>query len=145
LDAILARTAGDEDWVKKSLDSLQQAKKSKAQAELALIPAVEKLVRATLQNRRAVRPGEEIVRKSKSMIWLLAVFSGISIPAWPQRTEKPVLHGRHWVAITGKPLAATAGAQMFLKGGNAVDAACAMLGAVCTMWDVLSWEGRPKR
>jgi gamma-glutamyltranspeptidase / glutathione hydrolase len=58
-----------------------------------------------------------------------------------QRTEKPVLHGRHWVAITGKPLAATAGARMFMKGGNAVDAACAMLGAVCTMWDVLSWGG----
>jgi gamma-glutamyltranspeptidase/glutathione hydrolase len=58
-----------------------------------------------------------------------------------QRTEKPILHGRHWIAITGKPMAATAGAQMFLKGGNAVDAACAMLGAVCTMWDVLSWGG----
>lgn len=56
-------------------------------------------------------------------------------------TEKPVLHGRHWVAITGKPLAATAGAMMFQRGGNAVDAACAMLGAVCTMWDVLSWGG----
>ena len=28
-----------------------------------------------------------------------------------QRTAKPVLHGRHWVALTGKPLAATAGAQ----------------------------------
>ena len=27
-----------------------------------------------------------------------------------ERTQKPVLHGRHWVAITGKPLAATAGA-----------------------------------
>jgi len=58
-----------------------------------------------------------------------------------QRTEKPILHGKHWVAITGKPMAATAGAQMFMKGGNAVDAACAMLGAVCTMWDVLSWGG----
>ena len=58
-----------------------------------------------------------------------------------QRTEKPVLHGRHWVAITGKPLGATAGAMIFLKGGNAVDAACAMLGAVCTMYDVLSWGG----
>ncbi|MBU1337804.1 MAG: gamma-glutamyltransferase [Acidobacteria bacterium] len=59
----------------------------------------------------------------------------------PGRTEKPVLHGRHWVAITGKPLAATAGAMMFQKGGNAVDAACAMLAATCTMYDVLSWGG----
>jgi gamma-glutamyltranspeptidase/glutathione hydrolase len=58
-----------------------------------------------------------------------------------ERTEKPVLHGRNWVAITGKPLAATAGAMIFAKGGNAVDAACAMLGAVCTMHDVLSWGG----
>jgi gamma-glutamyltranspeptidase/glutathione hydrolase len=45
------------------------------------------------------------------------------------------------VAVTGKPLAATAGAMIFAKGGNAVDAACAMLGAVCTMYDVLSWGG----
>ncbi len=58
-----------------------------------------------------------------------------------ERTEKPVLHGKHWVAITGKPLGATAGAKIFLKGGNAVDAACAMLAAVCTMYDVLSWGG----
>ncbi|MCX7974018.1 MAG: gamma-glutamyltransferase [Candidatus Aminicenantes bacterium] len=57
------------------------------------------------------------------------------------KTEKPILHGRHWVAITGKPMAATAGAIMFMKGGNAVDAACAMLAAVCTMHDVLTWGG----
>src|SRR5207245_1254062 len=50
-------------------------------------------------------------------------------------THKPVLHGRHWVAITGKPLGATAGAMMLQRGGNAVDAACAMLAAVCTMYD----------
>jgi gamma-glutamyltranspeptidase/glutathione hydrolase len=58
-----------------------------------------------------------------------------------QRTVKPVLHGRHWVAITGKPLAATAGAMTFQRGGNAVDAACAMIAATSTMWDVLSWGG----
>ncbi len=58
-----------------------------------------------------------------------------------QRTMKPPLHGRHWMAITGKPLGATAGAMIFNKGGNAVDAACAMLGAVSTMWDTLSWGG----
>lgn len=58
-----------------------------------------------------------------------------------QRTAKPPLHGRHWMAITGKPLGATAGAMIFAKGGNAVDAACAMLAAVTTMWDVLSWGG----
>jgi gamma-glutamyltranspeptidase/glutathione hydrolase len=58
-----------------------------------------------------------------------------------QQTQKPALHGKHWMAITGKPLAATAGAMMFQKGGNAIDAACAMLAATCTMWDVLSWGG----
>jgi gamma-glutamyltranspeptidase/glutathione hydrolase len=45
------------------------------------------------------------------------------------------------MAITGKPLAATAGATVFQQGGNAVDAACAMLAATATMWDVLSWGG----
>jgi gamma-glutamyltranspeptidase/glutathione hydrolase len=45
------------------------------------------------------------------------------------------------MAITGKPLAATAGSIIFQRGGNAVDAACAMLAATCTMWDVLSWGG----
>ena len=58
-----------------------------------------------------------------------------------QRTEKPPLHGKNWMAITGKPLAAQAGAMIFQQGGNAVDAACAMLAATCTMWDVLSWGG----
>jgi gamma-glutamyltranspeptidase/glutathione hydrolase len=65
-----------------------------------------------------------------------------ALPAAAQeKTQKPPLHGTHWMAITGKPLAATAGARMFEKGGNAVDAACAMLAATSTMWDVLSWGG----
>src|SRR5215813_6524073 len=58
-----------------------------------------------------------------------------------QQTQKPPLHGKNWMAITGKPLAAEAGAMTFQKGGNAVDAACAMLAATCTMWDVLCWGG----
>src|SRR3954464_3288230 len=57
------------------------------------------------------------------------------------RTQKPPLHAKHWLALTGNPLGATAGALMFARGGNAVDAACAMLAAVTTMWDVLSWGG----
>ena len=59
----------------------------------------------------------------------------------PVTSQKPPLHGRHWMAVTGKPLAATAGAMVFNKGGNAVDASCAMLAATCTMWDALSWGG----
>jgi gamma-glutamyltranspeptidase/glutathione hydrolase len=57
------------------------------------------------------------------------------------KTVKPPLHGQHWMAVTGKPLAATAGAAIFHKGGNAVDAACAMIAATSTMWDVLHWGG----
>ena len=59
----------------------------------------------------------------------------------PRVTQRPPLHGRHWMAITGKPLGATAGAMMFAQGGNAIDAACGMLGAVSTMWDTLGWGG----
>jgi gamma-glutamyltranspeptidase/glutathione hydrolase len=64
-----------------------------------------------------------------------------AIPKSVAKTQKPPLHGQRWMAITGKPLAATAGSMMFQKGGNAVDAACAMIAATSTMWDVLSWGG----
>src|SRR5688500_18845580 len=59
----------------------------------------------------------------------------------PRQTQRPPLHGTHWVALTGKPLGAAAGARIFHQGGNAIDAACAMLAAVATQWDVLSWGG----
>jgi gamma-glutamyltranspeptidase/glutathione hydrolase len=82
------------------------------------------------------------MRKGSLLTAALLVLTAMPCAAQAgQRTMKPVLHGRHWVAITGKPLAATAGAAMFHKGGNAVDAACAMLAATSTMWDVLSWGG----
>ena len=79
--------------------------------------------------------------KAISFVILVLCLGASADGSFGQRTEKPVLHGREWVAITGKPLAATAGAMIFAKGGNAIDAACAMLGAVCTMHDVLSWGG----
>ena len=65
----------------------------------------------------------------------------VTTSVFAQQTQKPPLHGKNWMAITGKPLAATAGSIVFERGGNAVDAACAMLAATCTMWDVLSWGG----
>ena len=71
---------------------------------------------------------------------IVVLLLSASVPS-AQRTVKPPLHGRHWLAITGKPLGAAAGAMIFSKGGNAVDAACAMLGAVATMWDTLGWGG----
>ena len=73
--------------------------------------------------------------------FFLFLFSTQSILVIGQPTQKPVLHAKHWLAITGKPLGATAGATIFNQGGNAVDAACAMLAATSTMWDVLSWGG----
>ena len=82
--------------------------------------------------------------KAKTLLCILLPL--VMIPSIPaklsaQRPNKPVLHGKHWVAITGKPLAATAGAMVFQKGGNAVDAACAMIAAASTIWDTLSWGG----
>ena len=78
-----------------------------------------------------------MTRLKIKLLILLLLFSVI----YAQRTVKPVLHGRHWMAITGKPLGATAGATIFAQGGNAIDAACAMLAATATMYDVLSWGG----
>src|SRR5512132_1624295 len=81
------------------------------------------------------------MRKMRTV--LLASLSLIiaATQAAAQRTQKPPLHAKHWIAITGKPLSATAGSMIFAKGGNAIDAACAMLAAGTTMWDVLSWGG----
>jgi gamma-glutamyltranspeptidase / glutathione hydrolase len=84
------------------------------------------------------------LRKRLLTVLLSALLVGAAAPVSPtraQRTQKPPLHGRHWMAVTGKPLAATAGAMVFQKGGNAVDAACAMIAATSTMWDTLSWGG----
>ena len=75
-----------------------------------------------------------------SLLLLIAILPATHLIV-AQQTQKPPLHGKSWMAITGKPLAATAGSGIFQKGGNAVDAACAMLAATCTMWDVLSWGG----
>src|SRR5918995_6238512 len=77
-------------------------------------------------------------------LWICLMLAALlwgAAPLLAQQTQKPPLHARHWLAITGRPLGATAGALMFAKGGNAVDASCAMLAAVATMWDVLAWGG----
>ena len=80
----------------------------------------------------------------RASAFLLTIALALSVPASADgqgRPNRPVLHAEHWVAITGKPLAAEAGARLFRAGGNAVDAACAMLAATATMWDVLGWGG----
>jgi gamma-glutamyltranspeptidase / glutathione hydrolase len=81
-----------------------------------------------------LQPTPRVIMALLSLAWTPA-------GALAQKTEKPPLHGKHWMAITGKPLGATAGAMTFQKGGNAVDAAAAMIAATATMWDVLSWGG----
>ncbi len=76
-------------------------------------------------------------RRLLTVLLILAAAPGFA----QMRTEKPALHAKRWLAITGKPLSATAGAMIFQKGGNAVDAAVAMIAAGCTMWDTLGWGG----
>jgi gamma-glutamyltranspeptidase/glutathione hydrolase len=78
------------------------------------------------------------VKKSAGL--LVLAIAGLAVGT-RAATNKPPLHARHWMAVTGKPLAATAGAMVFQKGGNAADAAAAMIAATCTMWDTLSWGG----
>ncbi len=83
----------------------------------------------------------KVIRRSLALATIAAISLAFGVQPAQARTAKPVLHARHWLAITGKPLAATAGAMMFQKGGNAVDATAAMLAATCTMWDTLGWGG----
>ena len=83
---------------------------------------------------------------SRKSLWILvsciiAAVLAAAVSITQAKPAKPLLHGKHWVAITGKPLGASAGARIFYQGGNAVDATCAMLAATSTMWDVLSWGG----
>ena len=78
---------------------------------------------------------------------LLAIFVVLLVPAVSaQRTVKPPLHGRHWVAITGKPLArhrrrddVPEGRQR--RGRRVRDAR----GDRATMWDTLGGAARPRR
>ncbi len=74
------------------------------------------------------------------VVTVVALSGVVGLPS-RAATNKPPLHAKKWLAITGKPLAATAGAMIFQKGGNAVDAAAAMIAATATMWDTLSWGG----
>ena len=67
--------------------------------------------------RTSVVPGfrSRSPRHSRTLPVAVAALLLVALPPVieAQRTAKPVLHGRHWMAITGKPLGATAGARMF--------------------------------
>lgn len=88
-----------------------------------------------------MRALSRLFRFASLIAWITLLLGITARSSEAQQTAKPALQGAHWVAITGKPLGATAGAMTFQKGGNAVDAACAMLAATATMWDVLGWGG----
>jgi gamma-glutamyltranspeptidase / glutathione hydrolase len=92
--------------------------------------------------RSSQGPGEGMggfVRTAVATVLSASVIFGG--PQAQGRTQKPPLYGKHWMAVTGKPIAATAGARIFEQGGNAVDAACAMIAATATAWTTLSWGG----
>ncbi len=54
-------------------------------------------------------------RVSSRLTVALAAFVATIAAPLQAKTVKPPLHGQHWVAVTGKPLAATAGARIFMQ------------------------------
>ncbi|MDQ3950803.1 MAG: hypothetical protein M3282_10705, partial [Gemmatimonadota bacterium] len=62
-----------------------------------------------------MKPRSRVFALSLLALLPLAASEAQMTPASPRRgqTAKPPLHARHWIAITGKPLGATAGAMMF--------------------------------
>src|SRR5580692_12975715 len=95
---------------------------------------------ASRKKTKKIHPGMTGLARTAmtAMVSASVIFGG---PQAQGRTQKPALYGQHWMAVTGKPLAATAGAMIFERGGNAVDAACAMIAATSTAWTTLSWGG----
>src|ERR1700740_3696471 len=60
------------------------------------------------------RPGAGVsglVRTAVAAVVGASVISGA--PHAHGRTQNPALHGGHWMAVTGKPVAAAAGAKIF--------------------------------
>ena len=62
---------------------------------------------------------------------LLSSWLFVSLFSFAQSTQKPPLHGKNWMAITGKPLAATAGSIIFERGGNAPPTSRLPIGIGC--------------
>ncbi len=94
----------------------------------------------TRKKAKKSRPGVSGFARTAmtAMVSASVIFGG---PQAQGRTHKPPLYGQHWMAVTGKPIAAAVGAKILERGGNAVDAACAMIAATATAWTTLSWGG----
>jgi len=80
----------------------------------------------------------------KCSVTFFILFLVVVLPVQAQEfrhSSKPPLYGQEWVAVAGKPRAASAGSRIFNQGGNAVDAAAAMLAVSATLWDTMGWGG----
>ncbi|MBR9997560.1 MAG: hypothetical protein KFF73_01255 [Cyclobacteriaceae bacterium] len=75
----------------------------------------------------------------KHTLFVFFFFYVLIFASQARRNRKPVLHGKHWMAITGKPLATAAGVRIFMQGGNAVNADCAMPAASWCSFIILSF------
>ena len=74
---------------------------------------------AAVGSRRllALRPVRNLPSmRNRTVLLIVVLLAGLGGGLLAQRTVKPPLHGRHWMAITGKPLGATAGAMIFQQG-----------------------------
>ncbi len=109
--------------------------------EVSEVRACVSAMRTECTMTRNIRSTSRRIHPLSAMLCGLCLFATAAVGQFPGHTNKPVLHGQNWVAISGKPLASTAGALIFARGGNAVDAACAVLAASATMWDMMGWGG----
>lgn len=94
-------------------------------------------------SRQPLKPNKLFVYFQQIFLSALMLFSSTCLLQAQEykHSKKPPLHGQHWVAVAGKPLAASAGSRIFNQGGNAVDAAAAMLAVSATIWDTMGWGG----
>lgn len=85
-----------------------------------------------MDTRKATRIRAYLRSGARSLCCIALLIAVCAESARAQKTARPVLQGRHWVAVTGKPLAATAGAEI-VRAGRAH-------GGLFTMQDLDRWQ-----